>query len=66
MDEEWVTYGYEQCLDALGRLEKMHHFSPEQETYNNLCTIVVYLYEKDKEQQRISNTRRNNTVLKLL
>jgi len=66
MDEEWVTYGYEACIEAMDSMAKMHHLSPEQETYNNLCTILVYLYDKDKGQEDLADLRRNTTVLHLL
>jgi len=57
MDEAWVKYGYESCNEAMDRMAKMHHLSPEQETYNNLCTILVYLYEKDLGHKELTELR---------
>ena len=50
MDEEWISYGYTSCKEAKELMSKMHHLSPEQDTYNNLCSILIFLYDEHRSE----------------
>jgi len=50
MDEEWINYGYTSCKAAKEQMSKMHHLSTEQDTYNNLCSILIFLYDEHRSE----------------
>jgi acetylornithine/succinyldiaminopimelate/putrescine aminotransferase len=46
MDEEYVTSVYESCATVVEQLQGEGDLTPEQEGYESLCEVIIYLYDE--------------------
>lgn len=45
-DDEWVTTIYENCAVAVEGLQAKDKLTTEEQGLQNLCEVVVYLYDE--------------------
>jgi len=45
-DDEWVTTIYENCAAAVEGLQAKENLSAEEQGLQNICEVVVYLYDE--------------------
>ena len=46
MKDEYLTSMYESCSAALEQLQEEGDLTPEEEGFENLCEVIVYLYDE--------------------
>jgi len=63
-DDEWVTTIYENCATAVEGLQAKEDLSAEEQGLQNICEVVVYLYDELYEApQYIRHTPDTDRVL---
>jgi len=63
-DDEWVTTIYENCATAVEGLQAKEDLSAEEQGLQNICEVVVYLYDELYEApQYLRNPPNTDRVL---